>query len=148
MLLLLLSCFSRVRPCGTHRRQPTRLLCPWDSPGKNTGVGCHILLHFTEINNSYYCHSSSNTKMWFFSPYPVAHNYCTCMCVLSHFSRVQLFATLWTVAHQAPLSMRFTRQEYWSGLPCPPPADLPYGGTEPTLGFSPLAPPRKPNYCS
>ena len=43
--------------------------------------------------------------------------------MLSHFSRVRLFATLWTVAHQAPLSMRFSRQEYWSGLPCPPPAD-------------------------
>ena len=41
--------------------------------------------------------------------------------LLSHFSRVQLFATPWTVAHQAPLSMGFSRQEYWSGLPCPPP---------------------------
>ena len=36
--------------------------------------------------------------------------------VLSHFGRVQLFATLWTVAHQVPLSMGFSRQEYWSGL--------------------------------
>ena len=45
------------------------------------------------------------------------------MCVLSHLSRVQLFATLWTVAHQAPLSMGFSRQEYLSGLPCPPPGD-------------------------
>ena len=42
VLLLLLSHFSHVRP---HRRQPTRLFCPWDSPGKNTGVGCHFLLH-------------------------------------------------------------------------------------------------------
>ena len=42
----------------------------------------------------------------------------------SHFSRVQLFAIPWTVAHQAPLSMGFSRQEYWSGLPCPPPGDL------------------------
>ena len=41
--------------------------------------------------------------------------------VLSRFSRVQLLATLWTVARQAPLSMGFPRQEYWSGLPCPPP---------------------------
>ena len=38
-------------------------------------------------------------------------------CVLSHFSRVQLFVTLWTAAHQAPRSMEFSRQEYWSGLP-------------------------------
>ena len=45
--------------------------------------------------------------------------------MLSRFSRVQLFATPWTVAHQAPLSTGFSRQEYWSGLPCPPPGDLP-----------------------
>ena len=44
LLLLLLSRFSRVRLCATHRLQPTRLLRPWDSPGKNTGVGCHFLL--------------------------------------------------------------------------------------------------------
>ena len=40
--------------------------------------------------------------------------------VLSHFSRVQPYATLWTAAHQAPLSMGFSRQGYWSGLSCPP----------------------------
>ena len=45
-------------------------------------------------------------------------------------SRVQLFATLWTVACQAPLSMEFSRQEYWSGLPFPPPGDLPDPGIE------------------
>ena len=39
-------------------------------------------------------------------------------------SRVRPFATLWTVAHQAPQSVGFSRQEYWSGLPCPPPRDL------------------------
>ena len=50
------------------------------------------------------------------------------MCVLSHFSRVQLIATLWTVAHQAPLSMGFSRHEYWSGLPFPAPGDLPTQG--------------------
>ena len=44
-----------------------------------------------------------------------------CVCVVSHFSHVRLFATPWTVARQAPLSMGFSRQEYWSGLPCPPP---------------------------
>ena len=49
-------------------------------------------------------------------------------CMLSRFSRVQLFATLLTVARQAPLSMRFSRQEYWSDLPCPPPGDLPDPG--------------------
>ena len=52
-------------------------------------------------------------------------------CMLSCFSCVQLFATPWTVACQAPLSMEFLRQEYWSGLPCPSPGDLPNPGTEP-----------------
>ena len=51
-------------------------------------------------------------------------------CVLSHFSCFQLFVTLWTVAHQAPLSVGFSRQEYWSELPCPPPGDLPSPGIE------------------
>ena len=50
--------------------------------------------------------------------------------MLSHFSRVRLFATLWTVAYQAPLSIGFSRQEYWSGLPYPAPGDLPDPGTE------------------
>ena len=40
-------------------------------------------------------------------------------------------ATLWTIAYQAPVSMGFSRQEYWSGLPCPPPGDLPNPGIEP-----------------
>ena len=53
-------------------------------------------------------------------------------CVLSRFSHVQLCATPWTVACQAPLSVGFSRHEYWSGLPCPPPRDLPDPGIEPT----------------
>ena len=56
---------------------------------------------------------------------------CVCVCVLSHFSCVQLFATLWTVAQQAPLSVGFSRQEYWSGLSGLPPGDLPNPGSEP-----------------
>ena len=64
-----------------QRWQPTRLPRPWDSPGKNTGGGCHFLLQ--------------------------------CMKVKSE-SEV---ATPWTAAHQAPLSMGFSRQEYWSGVP-------------------------------
>ena len=48
--------------------------------------------------------------------------------VLSHFSCVQLFATPWTIARQASLSMGFPRQEYWSELPFPPPGDLPDPG--------------------
>ena len=53
---------------------------------------------------------------------------CTPVCVLSRFSPVRLFATLWTAARQAPLSMGFSRQEHWSGLSCPPPEDLPDPG--------------------
>ena len=53
-----------------------------------------------------------------------------CVCAES-FSHVRLFATPWTAACQAPLSMGFSRQEYWSGLPCPPPGDLPNPGIEP-----------------
>ena len=48
--------------------------------------------------------------------------------MLSHFSHVLLFVTLWTVVGQVPLSVGFSRQEYWSGLPCPPPGDLPNPG--------------------
>ena len=51
--------------------------------------------------------------------------------MLSCLSRVRLFVTPWTVAHQAPLSMGFSRQEYWSGLPFPSPEDLPDPGIEP-----------------
>ena len=51
--------------------------------------------------------------------------------VLSNFSRVRLFAILWSIARQAPLSMEFSRQEHWSGLPCPPLGDLPDPGVEP-----------------
>ena len=47
------------------------------------------------------------------------------------------FPTLWTVASQASLSMGFSRQEYWRGLPCPPPQDLPNSGLEPTYLMSP-----------
>ena len=51
LLLLLLSRFSRVWFCGTHRRQPTRLPHLWDSPGKNTGVGCHFLLQCIKVKS-------------------------------------------------------------------------------------------------
>ena len=72
-----------------------------------------------------------------------------CVYVLSC---VWLFATLWTVAHQAPLSTVFPRQEYWSGLPFPPVENLPNPGIEPTSpaspalagGFFTTEPPGKP----
>ena len=59
--------------------------------------------------------------------------------VLSHFSPVRLFATLWTAARQAPLSMGFSRQEHWSGYPCPSPWDLPDPGIEPASLMSPAS---------
>ena len=58
--------------------------------------------------------------------------------VISHFSHVWLFVTPWTVAHQTPLSMGLSRQKYWSGLPCPPPGDLPDPGIEPRSPESPV----------
>ena len=71
---------------------------------------------------------------------------CVHVWVLGH---VQLFATPWTVALQALLSMGFPRQEYWSGVPFPPPGDLLSPGTEPPAPalastFFTTAPPRKP----
>ena len=83
-----------------HRRQPTRLLRPWDSPGKNTGVGCHFLLQCRKVK-------------------------------VKSLSRVQPSATPWTAAFQAPPSMEFSRQEYWSGLLFPSPGDLPHPGIKP-----------------
>ena len=59
------------------------------------------------------------------------------VCVVSWFSHVQLFATLWTIACQAPLSTGFSRQEYWSRLPFPPPGDLADPGTKPAFLMSP-----------
>ena len=59
------------------------------------------------------------------------------LCVLNRFSPVQLFATPWTVTHQAPLCMGLSRPEYWSGLPCPSPEDLPNRGIEPVSLLSP-----------
>ena len=59
------------------------------------------------------------------------------VCMLSHFSCIWPFATSWTITHQALLSMGFSRQEYWSGLPFSPPGNLPNPGIQP---LSPVAP--------
>ena len=85
LLLLLLSHFSRARLLQPHRQQPTRLPHPWDSPGKNTGVGCHFLLQCMEVK------SESEVPQ----PCPT-------------------LATPWTAAYQAAPSMGFSRQKYWS----------------------------------
>ena len=72
---------------------------------------------------------------------PVASQYkgSACTCLLSHFSHIQLFTTAWTIARQAPLSMGFSRQEYGSGLPRPPPGDPPDPGMEPASLMSPAS---------
>ena len=72
-----------------HRRQPTRLPHPWDSPGKNTGVGCHFLLQSMKVKSESEVAQSCPT-----------------------------LATPWTAAYQAPPSMGFSRQKYWSGCRC------------------------------
>ena len=74
---------------------------------------------------------------------------CNCMHALS-LSCVRLFATPWTASHKAPLSMRFSRQEYWIVLSCPPPGDLPNPGIEPRspalqANSLPSEPPGKPS---
>ena len=79
----------------THRRQPTRFRHPWDSPGENTGVGCHFLVQCMKVK------SESEVV-----------------------SCVRLLATPWTIAYQAPPSMGFSRQEHWSGLLFPSPRIL------------------------
>ena len=71
--------------------------------------------------------------------------------VVELLSRVQLFVTPWTVAHQAPMSMEFSRQEYWGGWPFPSPGDLPNPGTEPRsltlkVDLLPSERPGKTNY--
>ena len=78
-------------PVRPQRRQPTRLRHPWDSPGKNTGVGCHFLLQ--------------------------------CMKVKTERSRsvVSNSAIPWPAAYEAPPSVGFSKQEYWSGVPLPSP---------------------------
>ena len=75
-----------------------------------------------------------------------------CVCMLSHFSHVQLSVTRWTIALQAPLTMGFSRQGYWNGFPCPPQEVFPTQGLNPCLvcllhwqaGSLPLAPSGKP----
>ena len=72
----------------------------------------------------------------FYLRYFIAFLFLYCA-MLSRFSCVRLFVTLWIIACQSPLSMGFSREKYWSGLPCPPPGDLPDPGIEPVSLMSP-----------
>ena len=161
-----------------------KLLCPWDSPGKNTGVGCHFVLQgifLTQGLNprllrllhcwvgslplvppekplgerymmpgwmslmhgqckttwvlSVSSYSCIFTGSWIFvASWSLVYvqQYITLfiVAVLSP-SCVLLFVTPWTVAHQAPLSMGFPRQEHWGGSPLPSPSALPNPGIKP-----------------
>ena len=91
---------------------------------------------------------SMTLRLWTHSTHVIVRACCL-------FNRVQFFTTLWTVARQAPLSVGFSRQEYWSRLPCPPPGGLPNPGIKPMplaslalAGSSlPLVPPGNPRDC-
>ena len=95
---------SFLRPFGL---QPAKLLCPWDSPGKNTGMGCHFLLQGIFLNQGQTqvsCIANSRSVM------------------------SDCFATPWTIQ-----SMDFSRPEYWNGQLFPSPGDLPNPGIKPSL---------------
>ena len=100
----------------------TRLLCPWNSPGKNTGMGCHYLLQgifLTQGSNLGLLHCRQILYCLSHQRNPEIHTLLPLL--LSHFSRVQLYSTPQTAAHQDLPSMGCSRQEYWSGLPLPSP---------------------------
>ena len=122
-----------VRP---QRWQPTRLPCPWNSPDKNTGVGCHFLLQCMKVKSerevAQLCPTLSDPMDCSQpgSPVPWILQARTREWVASSFSNVWkwscsvvswLLATPWTAAYPAPLSMGFSRQEFWSGVPLPSP---------------------------
>ena len=108
-----------------------------DSLGQNTGVGCHALLQGlfpTQGSNPGLLHCrwwvlyrlshQRNPRILEWVTYPFSRKW-------KSLTPVQLFATLWTVACQAPLSMEFSRPEYWNGLPFPSPGHLPKLGIKP-----------------
>ena len=109
-----LSHFSRVQLFATLWTVARLALLPWDSPGKNTGVGCRALLQGIFLTQR------SNPHLvcllhWQAGSLPLL------LLLLSHFSRVRLCMTPERAAHQAPPSLGFSRQEHWSGLPFPSP---------------------------
>ena len=81
-------------------------------------------------------------------PHTNTHTHTNIAAAVQLLSHVQLFETLWTVVHQAPLSMGFTKQEYWNGLPFPPPGDLPNPGIKPVSPVSVMSPAKIFNYAA
>ena len=109
-----------------HRQQPTRLPCPWNSPGKNTGVGSHFLLQCMKVK----------------SESQVAQS-CPTLCAP------------WTAAYKAPSAMGFSRQEYWSGVPLPSPyfmfrvlQTVPSRFSLGSLSIPPMVTDRQPDYIA
>ena len=143
LLRLSLSHFSCVRLCATPETAARLAPCPWDSPGKNTGVGCHFLLQCMKMKSKSEVAQSYPTLS---DPWTAAYQAPPSM----GFSRqeywsglplpspklLQLYPTLCNpmdyTACQTPLSMGFSRQQYWSELPCPPSRDISNLGIEPT----------------
>ena len=100
-------------------------------------TGLRICDHFEWMASSDLLYSTWNSAQCYVAGWMGGKYGEGCACVLSCFSRVLFCMTLWTVVSQAPLSMGFSRKEYWSGLPCPSPGDLPDPGIEPTSLMSP-----------
>ena len=113
LLLLLLSRFIMSNSVRPHRWQPTRLLCPWDFPGKSTGVGCHCLLrHTSGLVQIYILSGESWRYIFYFIYYTFAVLYLATSCV-------RLFATPRTIACQAHLSMGILQARIleWVAIP-------------------------------
>ena len=89
-------------------------------PAPNLAPKPSVLLEITELKQR-----AALISNFAFLLYDVTPTLTYCACVLSRFSHIRLHATLWTVAGHAPLFKRFSRQEYWSELPCSPPGNLP-----------------------
>ena len=87
-------------------------------------LSCYLTKIYISMNNQYY-----QTQVYFLITFPVQHMYA----FLSVLSYVWLFVISWIIAHQAPLSMEFSRQEYWGELTVPTPEDLPTQGSNPGL---------------
>ena len=124
----------------------TGLLHPWDFLGKSTGVSCHFLLQgiiptqglnpgLLNSRQTLYCLSHQGSRKWSLMMYKLARSLCLSAQSLRP---CPTFATLWTVVCQSPLSCGLSRQEYWSGLPFPPPWYLPHPGTEAMSSVTPV----------
>ena len=124
-LVAVVQSLSHIRLFATTQLQPARLLRPQDFPDKNTVVGCHFLLQGIFLTQGLNLHPALAGRFFTTesSGKPIFLLYCPALLLLllSRFSRVRLSATPLMAAHQAPLSLGFSRQKYWSGLPFPSP---------------------------